>query len=111
MTLVLSVLPMRIARRFEATVRSDDREAAVDCKFADRHEPRGLFPSISTSFCWTDRLRITDKSDVLYTTDVFADHVIALMDAYDFDKVFLSGEVGSASSSVLGGAPPATRRF
>jgi hypothetical protein len=43
--------------------------------------------------------------------DVFADHVIALMDAYDFDKVFLSGEVGSASSSVLGGAPPATRRF
>ena len=34
----------------------------------------------------------TDKPDVTYTLDVFADHVIAVLDAIDEDKVFLSGE-------------------
>lgn len=34
----------------------------------------------------------TDKPDILYTMDVFADHLIAVMDAYGFEKVFVSGE-------------------
>ena len=34
----------------------------------------------------------TDKPDVTYTLDVFADHVIAVLDAIDEDKMFLSGE-------------------
>lgn len=34
----------------------------------------------------------TDKPDVTYTLDVFADHVIAVLDAIGEDKVFLSGE-------------------
>jgi 2-hydroxy-6-oxonona-2,4-dienedioate hydrolase len=34
----------------------------------------------------------TDKPDVTYTLDVFADHVIAVLDAIGEDNVFLSGE-------------------
>jgi len=34
----------------------------------------------------------TDRPDLTYTMDVFSDHVIALMDAYGFSTVALSGE-------------------
>lgn len=34
----------------------------------------------------------TDKPEILYTMDAFADHVIAVMDAYHMPEAFLSGE-------------------
>src|ERR1017187_9446082 len=34
----------------------------------------------------------TDRPDVTYTLDVFADHVIAVADAIGEDRIFLSGE-------------------